>query len=157
MKLIYKIIVFILAFALLGYFRDYIFLNVNQALKEVYYNLPKSYLQTGMTFLRKFNYSTLYYLKYPLTLLFIIFYFSLTLCLIKSFSNSDNKIIFYSLTILYIVVFFLSFFISFMGTNGYAYARFLAGVLQSPVPAMIFSSMLIFKNNKKLYSAGKYD
>ncbi len=133
----------ILAFFFLGYLRDFIFVNLNDAL---YYIAHKQYkLQHGvdkrLQFLFNYSYKQLYYLKWLLTVMFSCFYFAVSFYTLRFLFSQKN--IFKPLFILYTFLIVLSCMLTLIGillndnTWTYKTSRFLMGMAQSPIPLMI--------------------
>jgi len=144
MKSIKKIFfLFLIACVLLffGYYRDFVFKNINALLKardyEVSYALPSS-----LQFIEQYSYNTLLSLKWLLTLLFSIVYWGIsTITIYLLFKNKRyNRIT----SFLYLAVIFLSgifiatgFLFQSSAETMYEFARYLMGMAQSPIILMI--------------------
>jgi len=136
----------------LGFYRDYIFVNINAQLDYLqgrfhYYTHP--YLGV----LNKLTESELYQLKWFLTLFVTLLYLSISsLVLLVLFRNKKP--------VLWLVYFYLSVFILagvcyLLGHNfnfaakGYRFARILMGFIQSPIPLMIVILGVILDTKKQ--------
>ena len=142
-KTLLIVIFSILGFFFLGYFRDFIFVNINDALYYIAHNEFK--LQHGvddrMQFLFNFSYKQLYYFKWLLTVIFSGFYFLVSFYTLKFLFPGKN--IFKPLVIIYSFLLALSCFVTLIGillhdnTWTYKISRFLMGIAQSPLPIML--------------------
>ena len=72
------IFLFLLAFAIVGYIREFFFVHLNIIMYSKYYqNAPARPIPTSMMFFTKFSYDALYYSKYIYTLVFTLLFFVL--------------------------------------------------------------------------------
>lgn len=74
MKNSLKYIFFITIFALLGFSREFLFVNTNNQLFKLYYHNEDIKIPTSLDFLTHLEYSTLYYLKYVFTIIYFLAY-----------------------------------------------------------------------------------
>lgn len=134
----------ILAFILLGFLRDFIFINLNYHLAHLKTEGSRSIAHSFFDFLNQFTFMQVYYSKYVITLLFTILNFLLGYFLIRIVLSTEKLLRLYAF--LYIAVtaaallFFAGGFIVGDSDQGYSFSRILMGFLQSPVPA----ALLIF-------------
>lgn len=80
---------FLLFFMILGLLREYVFININNIIYFKYYkqtSIPIPFAFGGLT---KFSFAELYYLKYPLTLVFVAVYYASNRFFLKQFQVSD--------------------------------------------------------------------
>lgn len=149
-KVLYLVGLFIVMF-LLGLFREFTFLNLNFQLQYLYYDTPYYRVHAFFHFLNDFEYLTLYNSKWVLTILFTLCFMALSLLIIKS-AFGQKRLLRITL-ISYGVVFLLAGGAYGLGLllgsreTGYIVARFLMGLLQSPIPAMVL--LLAFKLQQK--------
>lgn len=128
-------------FILTGFFREFVFLNVNEQMRVTYYNSPDPHVAPSMQWLESFSYTTLYYMKWFLTLVFTIVFALLGSFIVNTIFR-DKKLVRLSL-IAYASVFFASFLFFLVGAISgnteatYAIARFLAGIIESPAMLII--------------------
>lgn len=142
---ILKLTLFVVLFAAAGYFREYFFVQINNILYMKYYNTDST-LAVGniMKVFERMNYATLYYLKYPFTVIWTAAFFFLNLSCIKYLSAYRSKN-FKSLLVFYAIMLGIaglsmafSFFVNgTWETDEYTLSRWLFGVAQSPIPALI--------------------
>lgn len=138
-----KLLIAVLAilFILTGFFREFVFLNVNEQMRVTYYNSPDPHVAPSMQWLGAFSYTTLYYMKWILTLGFTVI-FALFAAFIVQTIFRDKRLVRISL-VAYFVVFFTSFLFFLSGAlsgnpeTTYAIARFLAGIIESPAMLII--------------------
>lgn len=128
-------------FILTGFFREFVFLNVNEQMRVTYYHSPDPHVAPSMQWLGSFSYTTLYYMKWFLTLGFTIVFALLAAWIVNTIFR-DKKLVRLSL-IVYSAVFIASFMFFLAGAffgnteTTYAIARFLAGIIESPAMLII--------------------
>jgi hypothetical protein len=71
-------LLFAICFFTLGYFRNYIFLTVNDRASSVYYNTPSPPMTGIFTIFQSYNYNTLVTAKWVLTFLFTLLFTGLS-------------------------------------------------------------------------------
>jgi hypothetical protein len=152
------IIIFILVFAFLGFFREFFFVNLNHILFHKYYNRPPDMpVASFMLFFERFDYATLYYLKYPFTAIGALFFFLANYFAVKTFSGS--KFILKVLVLSYacmLLVAALSMLYGYLVNNRladdeYTLSRWLLGIAQSPIICLILLA------SEKLYKSTKHE
>ena len=97
----------------IGYFRDYIFVGINYRIASLTYNEFPDNLPPIPSFFLRFNIEELYLIKWILTILFTILYYSVS-CLTVYYLFRQKKFIIYT-TALFGAVFIISFIIIIMG------------------------------------------
>lgn len=147
------ILIVVIVFVAVGFFRDAVFMNLNSQLYKLYFKNYDYTLPNWLSFFESWPYMQLYYFKYVITTLFVIFYLILSLLSIKLFTrNSKNmKWVFYA----YAIVLVLSI-ITYAGgyffnnfSKGFLFTRNLIGMLQSPFITMIIIPALKLDANSK--------
>jgi hypothetical protein len=142
----------ILVFILAGFFREFVFLNVNEQMRVTYYKVSDSHVAPGMTWLNAFSYTTLYYMKWLLTAAFTFLFAILSAITIKVVFN-DKKLVrigIYTYGIVFLASFFFFLVGAFSGNTEttYSIARFLAGLIESPAMLIILlSAFTIIRRN----------
>lgn len=141
MRTNFKYLLFISIFAFLGFTREFVFVNLNSRLYSLFYNHNDYLLPNSLSYFNQFDYNTLYYIKYPLTVLYFLAYFFTSYFTIKQFCQ--NKKI--TLWVIYIYVLLLvlasismtyNYFINEqLGGDEYTFSRWLMGIAQSPLVA----------------------
>jgi hypothetical protein len=148
-----KYILFITIFAILGFSREFLFVNVNNQLFKLYYHNEDIHIPNSLYFITTIDYSTLYYLKYPFTIFYYLAYCATSYFAVKLICNDKKnaKWIIYIYTIL-LVVSGISMAYNYLINNQlngdeYAFSRWLMGIAQSPLVAffIIASSKLYNK------------
>ena len=139
MKTSLKYIFFILFFAFLGFSREFVFVNINSRLYSLFYNHNDYLLPNSISFFNQFDYNTLYYIKYPLTVLYFLTYLFTSYFAIKLFCQ--NKKI--AIWVIYIYALLLALASISMAYNyliknqlngdEYTFSRWLMGIAQSPL------------------------
>lgn len=149
-----KLLFFLSLFAVLGLFREHIFLNLNNIIYYKYYKSTSMPIPFGFGWLTRFSFVTLYYLKYPLTLVFVLLFYYLNFLFLKIF----NVYSFYIklLNVSYIVLFLISagamlyayYFQQKLNDEEYLLSRGLMGVAQSPLIAFVLFVLYLWDKNK---------
>lgn len=142
-------------FAFLGFSREFVFVNINNQLYKTYYKNNDIFISKSLTFLSNYNYETLYYAKYPLTVLYVVMYFTVSFYSVKIIC--DNKKITRWIVYIYSLLFTLSSFIMLynyiinnqLSGEEYTFSRWLMGIAESPLVAFftIATSTLYTKFN----------
>lgn len=132
---------FISFFAVLGFSREFIFVNINSQLFSLYYNNSTYQLPSALRFLNDVDYNTLYFLKYPLTILYFLAYFFTSYFAVKYISQHKKN----PLWVVYVYALLLVLAGISMGYNfiinnqlsgdEYTFSRWLMGIAQSPLVA----------------------
>lgn len=135
----------------LGYCRDFIFKTLNALQKTLDMNVSYS-TPPALSFLENYEYNTLTNIKWVLTFLFCIVYLALSVLTIQLlFHNRKYKII---IVAIYVALTVFSGILTGVGrmfpdtsVTMYEFARYIMGMLQSPVILMIL--VPIFKLSEK--------
>jgi hypothetical protein len=145
-----KIALFVLALLVLGFFRETLFISINSALYDKFYNENNNRVVWFLSFLNLFSYQTIYTAKWFITPLFVFMYWFIQRRFLL-FLFTEKRIVRW-LSILYLSLFLLAgvFFIAgwvFGKINdGYVFSRLFMGLLQSPAPCMILiPAMYLYK------------
>lgn len=157
-----KLIIYLILFGILGYFRERFFEHLNIIMSSVYKNKDEyAILRTSMPWIMtpfsKMSYATLYYLKYPLTLLWTFAFFFLSSLTLKKFANGPDihKILKYAYVLIVILAGF-----SMLGgyllhnslkNDEYTFSRWLFGIAQSPLICLILLAADKLNSNTKSY------
>ena len=145
-----KISLFVLVLLVLGFFRETLFVSINSALYDKFYNTNNHHVVWFLSFINVFSYQTIYVVKWFITPLFVFLYWFIQKNFLF-FLFAEKRIIQW-LGILYLSLFLLAgvFFVAgwaFGNINdGYPLSRLFMGLLQSPVPCMILiPAMYLYK------------
>ena len=140
----FLILVFVAAFGLLGYYREYFFGNYNNVMYFMYNGDTTVPVRADFHMFLSLSYKTVYYLKYVFTIAFFAAFFTLSYLSIKVFTG-DKKILkwfTYSYLLLLLLSSVLMLWTYFFGTNfesnEYSVSRWLMSIAQSPLPALFF-------------------
>jgi hypothetical protein len=148
-----KYIFFICLFAVIGFSREFFFVNVNKQLYKLYYHDSDVIIPDSLNFITHFEYTTLYYLKFPFTIIYFLAFFFTSYFAVKLICNDKKnaKWIIYIYAIL-LVLSGISMAYNYLINNQlngdeYTFSRWLMGIAQSPLVAffMIASSKLYNK------------
>ena len=155
MKIKYRFyIALIITLLIIGFVRDYLFVNLNYQASLAYYKQKPDYEISGfLAFIQNWSYTKLYYSKWILTFLFAFLYGLVAFLSVRFVFKSKlyNRVTLF----IYIAIFVISlmaFGIGYVTNNyskGYSIARQLMGWLQSPVVLMILMPALFLNNNEK--------
>lgn len=153
MKNSLKYILFIILFAILGFSREFLFVNTNNQLFKLYYHDEDIKIPTSLDFITHFQYSTLYYLKYVFTIIYFLAYLLTSYFAVKLIcqnkKNAQWIIYIYSiLLVLSGISMTYNYFINNqLNGDEYTFSRWLMGIAQSPLVAFftIASSKLYNK------------
>lgn len=151
-----KWLLYLLLFALAGFVREYFFVHYNILLYYVYYpNMEPTHLSAFMKSFADVPYATLYYFKYPFTLLWTLLFFLLTHYAIKHLAGKAFLLRVNKIT--YLLVLFLAGLSMLYGwvvnqrldQDEYTLSRWLMGIAQSPIICLILlaSEKLIHKQS----------
>jgi len=155
MKMALKYTSILSAFAFLGFSKEFLFVNINNQLYKTYYKNNDILISKSLTFLSKYSYETLYYFKYPLTILYFSVYFMVSFYSVKIIC--DNKKITMWIVYIYSLLFILSCITMLynyiinnqLSGEEYTFSRWLMGIAESPLVAFftISASALYSKLN----------
>lgn len=141
MKTSLKYLLYIVIFAFLGFTREFVFVNLNSRLYSLFYKHYDYLLPNSLSYFNQFDYDTLYYIKYPLTVIYFLAYFFTSYFAIRQLSG--HKKIAQSVIYIYLILLALAsismlynYFINekFDGDE-YTFSRWLMGIAQSPLVA----------------------
>lgn len=147
-----KIVLFFLGALIisLGFIRDHIFVNINAMIYSQHYNDSSIVIPKYFSFMSNLTSNHLYLLKWGLTILFAILFFTLSFLFIRIYffnSKKHNSVV----IICYLGLFIISFLITIVGyifpvftKEAYTLSRYLMGMLQSPIILMILFPLLYF-------------
>ena len=142
MKKSWAFVTIFILFMILGFSRDYLFVNINyQASKTYYHRIDDYHVAEGLKFLETWSYTKLYYAKWVLTLLYMTMYGSLTFAgIYYTFKNKQyNKYTLMSYALLFGLagLVYMSGNVVLTPDRAYTISRQIMGWLQSPIIAMI--------------------
>lgn len=131
------------AFVVLGYLRDFLFINLNYHLYHIQNATPTSDAHSFFDFLHNYSFWQIYSAKYALTAAFTAANFTLGYLLLKTLFGKSALLRWY--TLVYVIVltgaglFFAGGYAVGNPNGGYYFSRILMGFLQSPVPSAILA------------------
>lgn len=134
-------IAIIIAFVLLGFLRDFLFVHLNYQIAKLYYKDYNYTLPDFVSFLGNFSYAGLNNLKWVFTVLFLLLYFLLTIITVKQLFPA--KIYFRITAFFYLGVVILGAIayifgvVVFSSDRAYNIALFFTHMVQSPIVIMI--------------------
>jgi hypothetical protein len=135
-----KIFLFILLLMALGFFRENLFVNINDVLYGKLYNEPNPIIWY-LSFLSNVSYNTVYIAKWFITPFFAFLFWFVQMKLLLVLFNEKKTTKW--LSVLYLSLFLLAgiFFMAGWALGdiyaGYTFSRLFMGLLQSPVACMI--------------------
>ncbi len=152
-KIIIGLLFFSVCFFLLGYFRNYIFLSLNERASALYYNSPSPPLNGILSIFKSFSYDNILTAKWVLTFLFIAIYGIFTAIVIY-FAYRKSTYVYLSLAG-YFLLCLLSIIFAIAGKiitpfsrHGFNISRSLAHIGQSPVIIIIIFLGIYYYNEK---------
>lgn len=136
-----KYLLFFTVFAILGFSREFLFVNINDQLYSLYYHYNDYKFPKSLIFLQNLQYSTLYYLKYPLTILYFLAYFFSSFFAVKLICIDKKNAVW--VVYIYLILLALAgismaynyFIHNQLGGDEYTFSRWLMGIAQSPLVA----------------------
>ena len=130
-------------FVVVGYLRDFVFININYHLHYIQNNSDYSSAHSFFDFLNNFSFRQIYSAKYALTALFTAFNFLLGMAFLRIlFGRGPIIKIYWGIYVAVIIVAALFFGGGYMLNDidgGYHFSRILMGFLQSPLPAAVIA------------------
>jgi hypothetical protein len=142
------LIVMVFAYVGLGFFREFVFLNINEQMRVAYYNSPDSHLSPALSFLENYGYNTLYYLKWPLTFLFAVLFCTLAVLVIRTgFATTQyTRLVILSFAGIFFLgaLLFLAGWLFNSNETVYDLSRFLAGLVESPVLLLMLGGGILY-------------
>lgn len=135
-----KIFLLILLLMALGFFRENLFVNINDVLYGKLYNEPNPIIWY-LSFLNNASYNTVYIAKWFITPFFAFLFWFVQMKLLLALFNEKKTTKW--LSVLYLSLFLLAgiFFMTGWALGdiygGYTFSRLFMGLLQSPVACMI--------------------
>lgn len=139
-------------FVVTGFFRESVFLNLNEQMRVTYYHSPDPHVDPYMQWLGTFSYITLYYIKWPLTLLFsaIFAFYSILVIRFAFRSKPYERITWYAYGCVFAasVLFFFAGYLTGTREATYVISRFLAGLIETP--ALLIILMASFMVHRRL-------
>lgn len=136
-----------------GFLREFIFLNINEQSRVTFYHQTDSHVAPSMQWLSGLSYSTLYYAKWPLTLLFTAYFAFIAAAIVKKWFDDRNlmKITWwaYAITFAAGLLFYLAGSLTGARESTYGIARFLAGLTETPaLLVMLLASFMALRRNE---------
>lgn len=138
-------LLFFLLFAIIGYYRESFFVNLNNIIYMKYYNRTGALAVPGiMKVFERFSYDQLYYMKYPFTLVWTGIFFACNYFALKKLAGND-RLLRRILVISYILMLAMAFLAMGYGyfiqnrlkDDEYTLSRWLLGIAQSPLICLI--------------------
>lgn len=149
-----KLFLSLLFFMILGLLREYVFININNIIYFKYYKQTSVPIPFGFGGLTKFSFAELYYLKYPLTLGFVVVYYVSNRFFLKQFQVSDlyiqvlNIVYFCLLFISALLMLYAYLFHQKLNDDEYLISRGLMGLAQSPLIGFVLFVVSLWDKNK---------
>ena len=147
------IILFLICFACMGYFREFFFVHLNNIMYYKYYNrIPELPIPKLMFFFDSFSFKSLYYFKYIFTFFWASLFLICNYFTLKKLTNTAFliKLLFiaYALILLIASVAMLYGYLinNRLQSDEYTLSRWLLGIAQSPLICLILLA------SEKLYN-----
>ncbi len=147
------LVIVIIIFVAVGFFRDAVFMNLNSQLYKLYFKNYEYTLPNWLSFFETWPYMRLYYFKYILTAFFVVLYLILSIISVNIFTGDAKNIkwVFYAYGIV-LVLSLITYLGGYLFNNfpkGFLFTRNLLGLLQSPFITMIIIPALKLENKTK--------
>lgn len=148
-----NIVLLIALYIATGFFREFIFLNINEQSRVTFYNETESNVAASMQWLSGLSYPTLYYAKWPLTLIFTSYFAFIAASVVKLWFANKNFVkitwLAYAITFAAGLAFYLAGVLMDARESTYGIARFLAGITETPaLLIMLLASFLALRRNE---------
>jgi hypothetical protein len=136
-----KYLFFALLFGVLGYFREFFFVNVNNIMYNKYYG-DQVQIPEILSLIEAQSYSTIYYLKYLFTIISFALFYLLSFYCIKNLSIQPElrrwvHVSYFLFLILSAAAMTWAYFIKGnLQDNEYTFSRWVMGIAQSPLPVL---------------------
>jgi hypothetical protein len=142
----------ILLYIAAGFFREFVFLNINEQSRVTFYHENDSHVAPSMQWLSGLSYPVLYYAKWPLTLLFTIFFAFLAATIVRQWFGDKNLVkitwLAYGIAFSAGLLFYVAGYLTGNTDSTYDIARFLAGLTETPAMLVILlASFMAIRRN----------
>lgn len=151
------VVLLVLTYIGLGFFREFVFLNINEQMRVTYYKVGDSHVSPILSGLQHFSYAELYYGKWPLTLLFAVAFAALAASIVRVALQTRTYsrwiwIAYGSVFLLGALVFLVG---NMLGNAAITYdlARFLAGMVESPLLLLMLGAALVYHRRNQTNQA----
>jgi hypothetical protein len=152
------LLLFLILFWIMGYFREYFFVNLNNIMYIKYYGHSSLPVPHVMAVFNSQSYTTLYYSKYIYTIVWFFLFFLTNYFATKILASEKNltKFVIYIYLVLLCIAamsMLYGYFIkSRLQDDEYTLSRWLLGVAQSPIICLILlaSEKLYYKTKSPL-------
>jgi hypothetical protein len=146
------ILILIIVFIAIGFFRDAVFMNINSQLYKLYFKNYEFTLPNWLSVFSDWPYMRLYYFKYFLTAFFVVIYLLLSVLTVRIMTGDlkRSKWVYYAYGIV-IAMASITYLGGYLINNfpkGYLFSRNLLGLLQSPFIIMIIIPALKLEQQK---------
>ena len=135
------VILIALVLSLLGFYREFVFENINAQLYKLWYDYRDYNLPPALGFLNSWTADELYYLKFPLTIVSCLTYFLVAFLTVRHFfpGKKFRNITFFAHAFVFILAgaFFMYGMLFDDYDHGYQFSRIFMDFLQSPLLLMI--------------------
>ncbi|HOZ86943.1 MAG TPA: hypothetical protein PL029_04245 [Bacteroidia bacterium] len=147
---------FLFLFWLLGYFREFFFVNLNNIMYLKYYGHTTLPIPAVMSVFNSFSYGTLYFSKYFFTIIWMSLFFFINYFAVKKIATEKKltRYLLYSYAVLLILAGISTAYGYFiknrLSDDEYTISRWLFGIAQSPIICLILlaSEKLYHKTNQ---------
>lgn len=144
------VVLLILFYILSGFFREFIFLNINEQSRVTYWHDTDSHVAPSLSWLSHYSYTTLYYSKWILTFVFAAYFATLASITIHIAFSEKSKtkmtLIAYACVFIAGLLFYMAGSIVGNREATYDMARFLAGLTETPgLLIILFASFIAMR------------
>lgn len=153
-KKIIHITLILISIVFFSFYRDFVFKSINALLQAWDYDMDYP-IHPTLSFLKKYEYSTVYNFKWFLTLFFSgIFLFLLIWTIKVLFNNKRYRTVailsYLIITILSALFMFVGYIFTDLAEKMYEASRFLMGMAQSPIILMILIPLFLLSEKEKM-------
>ncbi len=143
----------LLALFFIGYVRDYIFVNINYELIDIYYHRNEWTMPASLSYFNNWEYARLYYFKYTLTAVFVLLYLATSIACIGILFQSKKYLLYTILAYGSVIVCALGLnYTSYLGIDdrqAYLFSRELMGFVQSPFIFIVLVCVFFMAEKQK--------
>jgi hypothetical protein len=146
----------LIALFFVGYLRDYVFVNINYELIDIYYHRNDWQMPSVLSYFENWDYARLYYFKYALTGLFVVLYLGISMLCVRLLFVK-NRYLVYTLAAYSVVITTALMLnkISLLGIDdrqAYLFSRELMGFVQSPFLFIVLLCVFFLAEKKSVFT-----
>ncbi|MEQ1733256.1 MAG: hypothetical protein ABL940_06255 [Bacteroidia bacterium] len=136
-----------------GYVRDYVFVNINYELIDIYYKRNEWQMPANLSYFEHWEYARLYYFKYTLTALFVLLYLVVSLASVALLFKPKKYLLYTAIAYITVVVVAYALnnthLLGIDGRQAYLFSRELMGFVQSPFIFIVLISVFFLAEKQE--------